>query len=329
MSIITDTVQSFLPPKRKVTPSGWVSFNAVCCHHTGSGHDNRQRGGIIVNGDGVSYHCFNCQFKASWQPGRPITTKFKKLLQWLNVPDDQITKCALDALRLKEDGPNAVHESLIPTFFDKALPKGAEPIANFLDNPPEELLPVVEYLLGRNLYLEDYPFYWTPEDGFNNRFIIPFYYKGNTVGYTARKITEGKPKYISEQQPNYVFNLDNQPWNKKFVIVCEGPMDAICVGGVAVMSSEVGAGQRLLINQLNKEVIVVPDRDHDGPKMIEQAIEFGWSVSFPSWGDGIKDINDSVKKYGRLYTLYTIVKNSVSTELKIRLNAKQWFKEEK
>ena len=63
--------------------------------------------------------------------------------------------------------------------------------------------------------------------------------------------------------------------------------------------------------------------------MIEQAIEFGWSVSFPSWGDGIKDINDSVKKYGRLYTLYTIVKNSVSTELKIRLNAKQWFKEEK
>ena len=188
MSIITDTVQSFLPPKRKVTPSGWVSFNAVCCHHTGSGHDNRQRGGIIVNGDGVSYHCFNCQFKASWQPGRPVTTKFKKLLQWLNVPDDQITKCALDALRLKEDGPNAVHESLIPTFFDKALPKGAEPITNFLDNPPEELLPVVEYLLGRNLYLEDYPFYWTPEDGFNNRLIIPFYYKGNTVGYTARKI---------------------------------------------------------------------------------------------------------------------------------------------
>ncbi len=247
----------------------------------------------------------------------------------LGFLNDQITKCALDALRLKEDGPNAVHESLIPTFFDKALPKGAEPIANFLDNPPEELLPVVEYLLGRNLYLEDYPFYWTPEDGFNNRFIIPFYYKGNTVGYTARKITEGKPKYISEQQPNYVFNLDNQPWNKKFVIVCEGPMDAICVGGVAVMSSEVGAGQRLLINQLNKEVIVVPDRDHDGPKMIEQAIEFGWSVSFPSWGDGIKDINDSVKKYGRLYTLYTIVKNSVSTELKIRLNAKQWFKEEK
>jgi hypothetical protein len=95
------------------------------------------------------------------------------------------------------------------------------------------------------------------------------------------------------------------------------------------MSSEVGAGQRLLINQLNKEVIVVPDRDHDGPKIIEQAIEFGWSVSFPSWGDGIKDINDSVKKYGRLYTLYTIVKNSVSTELKIRLNSKHWFKEEK
>ena len=45
-------------------------------------------------------------------------------------------------------------------------------------------------------------------------------------------------------------------------------------------------------------------------------------------GSGII-LNQAIKKYGRQYTLYTIVKNSVSTELKIRLNAKQWFKEEK
>jgi hypothetical protein len=43
MSIITDTINSYLPAKRKQTPSGWISFNAVCCD------DKRQRGGLIFN----------------------------------------------------------------------------------------------------------------------------------------------------------------------------------------------------------------------------------------------------------------------------------------
>ena len=91
MSLIIDTVTSHLPPKRKATPSGWISFNAVCCHHNGNTMDTRARGGIMIT-EGVSYHCFNCGFKASWQPGRPLSVKFKKLLRWLNVEDNIITK---------------------------------------------------------------------------------------------------------------------------------------------------------------------------------------------------------------------------------------------
>lgn len=325
MSLITDTVQQHLPPRRKITPSGWISFNAVCCHHNGTGADTRQRGGIIVNGEGVSYHCFNCQFKASWQPGRQITAKFKKLLRWLNVSDDLITKCALEALKLKEDGTGSDYTSQLPTFFDKALPRGAKPFKEWLSDPPDEFKPVVEYVYSRGFDFYSYPWYWTDEDGFTNRLIIPFYYKEKIVGYTARKITHGNPKYISEQQPGFVFNLDNQSWDRQFVIVCEGPIDAICVDGVAVMSQEVGPQQRLLIDQLKREVIVVPDRDHEGPKIVEQAVEFGWSVSFPEFED-CKDINDAVIKYGRLYTLYNIIKSKESNGLKIQLKAKTWFK---
>lgn len=325
MSLITDTVYSNLPFKRKTTPSGWISFNAVCCHHNGTSQDIRQRGGIIVNGDGVSYHCFNCQFKTSWQPGRTITPKFRKLLRWLGVGDDLITKCTLESLRLKEDGTGTNYKSKLPVFLDKALPRGSKPIIDYLDNPPDDLMPVLEYLQKRNLYLEDYPFYWTEEDGLKNRLIIPYYYQGRIVGYTCRKINDGKPKYISEQQPGYVFNLDRQNLDNKFVIVCEGQIDAITIDGVAIMSSEIGDQQRSLIDGLKKDIIVVPDRDHDGPKIVEQAVEFGWAVSFPDWGD-IKDINESSVKYGRLATLYKIVTNIQQTELKIRLQAKQWFK---
>jgi hypothetical protein len=327
MSLIIDTVQSYLPAKRKVTPSGWVSFNAVCCHHNGTSADNRQRGGIMVN-EGVSYHCFNCGFKASWQPGRKVSVKLKKLMQWLGVADDTITKCSLEAMRIEEDSSYKGERSLIPTFIDKAMPIGTKSLTEWLKHPSDELVPVLEYLASRNLYVDDYDWHWTDEDGFSNRLIVPFYHEHRLVGYTARKITAGKPKYISEQQPGYVFNLDRQHYERKYVIVTEGPIDAICVDGVAVMSAEISASQHALISQLQREVIVVADRDDAGYRMVEQALEYGWSVSFPAWDDGIKDVNDAVIKYGKLYTLYSILRSKESNNLKIQLLARKWFKKE-
>jgi DNA primase len=154
---------------------------------------------------------------------------------------------------------------------------------------------------------------------------VPFYYQKRVVGYTARLIRDGKVKYISDQQPGYVFNLDRQDYTRQFVIVCEGPLDAICVDGVAVMSNELGPQQKHLIARLQREVIVVPDRDEAGLKMIEQAIEWGWSVSMPEWADGIKDINDAVQTYGKIYTLLSIVQAKESMPLKIQLRMKKWI----
>lgn len=331
MSLIIDTVQAYLPAKRKHTPSGWTSFNAVCCIHNGTTADTRQRGGIMITADSVSYHCFNCQFKASWQPGRPLTAKFKKLLSWLHVPDDLINKCTFEALKLKNESTTTKFGDLIPTFLDKALPRGAKPISEWINGTyPQKLIPVIEYIYNTRGYtLDDYNWHWTDELGFRDRLIIPFYYQNRIVGYTSRKITDGKPKYISEQQPGYVFNLDRQTYDRKFVIVCEGPIDAIAVDGIAIMGSDLAAGQKTMINRLQREVIVIPDRDQDGLKMVQQAIDNNWSVSFPEWDLGIKDINDAVKKYGKLYTLYSIVQSKVESELKIQLLAKKWFRENK
>jgi len=321
MSLIADTLLSYLPSKRKQTPSGWISFNAPCCD------DKRQRGGFIVNGgDAVSYHCFNCGVKASWQPGRTISQKMSKLMRDLNMPDDVISQLRLEALRLNENSTATVRQ-VIPTFEARALPLDSEPIVNFLDNPPDKLMPVIEYLLSRNLYLEDYPFYWTPKIGFSNRVIIPFYKDGVIVGYTARAVNDSKPKYISEQQPGYVFNLDKQQYDRKFVIVCEGPIDAISIDACALMGAEIKDSQNWLLKQLSKEVILIPDRDHEGPRTVEQALEFGWSVSMPNWPEGVKDVNDAVIKLGKLSTLHLIVSAKESNNLKIQLRVKQWFKD--
>ena len=44
MSSILDTFRTLLPPRAKASPSGWISFNAPCCHHRGHNQDKRKRG---------------------------------------------------------------------------------------------------------------------------------------------------------------------------------------------------------------------------------------------------------------------------------------------
>ncbi len=329
MSLIADTLLTFLPAKRKTTPSGWISFNAPCCD------DKRQRGGFIMNaGDAVSYHCFNCGFKASWQPGRTISAKMNKLMQDLNMPDDVISQLRLEALRLNQND-NAQIRQVIPTFDERALPMDAKSLEEWStwielqgwENTDQELINAFCYLRNnRGIDPYSYPFYWTNKIGFKNRVIIPFYKDGKIVGYTARATNDAKPKFISEQQPGYVFNLDRQTHDREFVIVCEGPFDAISIDGCALLGAEIKDSQNWLLKQLGKEIILVPDRDHEGPRTVEQAIEYGWSVSMPDWPDGVKDVNDAYRKLGKLATLWLIIDAKETNSLKIQLRAKKWFK---
>ena len=73
------------------------------------------------------------------------------------------------------------------------------------------------------------------------------------------------------------------------------------------------------MKKLNKEIIIVPDNDKPGKKFIEYAIENNWYASKPDWGSDVKDISDAVKKFGRLYTLASIIKYKVSGEIKITM----------
>ena len=326
MSIVFDTLTQYLPPKRKTTPSGWTSFNAPCCIHNGDSADKRQRGGLISNGDeGVSYHCFNCGFKCSWQPGRNLSGKMRRLLQWLNAPDDTINKLALTVMQENEGIKPTEQLVEMPTFKTVPLPDDAVKIADIKEFNKYSLA-ILEYMSTRGLNLDDTDYYWSPSLGYRDRLIIPFLYEKRIVGWTARTVQSDKqPKYMSEQQPGFVYGLDEQGHNKVFCIVCEGPMDAIHVDGTALLGSEVKDQQAMIINKVGKQIIVVPDRDQAGAKLIDQAIELGWSVSLPEWTDDINDIGDAVAKYGRLYTLYSIVNNAESNELKIRLRSKKWL----
>jgi hypothetical protein len=330
MSVVVEIFKSALPYKKKTTPSGWTSFNAPCCHHRGESADTRQRGGVRFN-DGLVYNCFNCGYTASWKPGRQISNKLKNLMRWMGAPDDTINKMVFEALR--EEAPENQNRPAkeIVTFHNKELPEGSLPIQEWIDEEldkelEQKLANVVSYLVGRGCDPLDETFYWSPASGFDDRVIIPFWYEERVVGWTARKVREGKPKYLSDQHPHFVFNLDSVTQNQRYLFVVEGPFDALAVNGVALLHNEISEDQARIINKLGKEVIVIPDQDKAGSKLIDDALKYDWSVAFPTWEDDIKDAASAVQKYGSLFVVLDAIKTSAAGSIKITLYKKSFEK---
>lgn len=313
-------IVSYLPAKRKQTSSGWISFNAPCCIHRGDTQDKRSRGGIKTNDNqSWSYHCFNCGYTASFVLGRNITFKARRLLEWLNVPAEEIEKINLESLRHRSiEGMLGERQQLVSKlqsieFEDSDLPADTQPLNE----------QAMEYLCKRQAPL-DYPFLYKsmPRPGI----VIPFTYNNQVVGHTTRFLDDRAPRYIQEIQHGYVFGTDLQKSNWQYAMIVEGVFDALCIGGLAVLHAEINDAQVRLIRSLDREIIVVPDQDLAGMKLVDRAIELGWSVSIPTWPAGVKDVNDAVIRLGRLTTLALIIQSRETSKIKIELRRKNLLK---
>lgn len=322
-------ILSYLPAKRKQTPSGWLSFNASCCQHNGGTVDKRGRGGLKATDDGWSYHCFNCGFTASFTLGRTVSYKAKRFLGWLGVPENEIEHLNLESLR---------HKSIHGLIDDRA--KMFQVLSDIKFEEADDFPPYSEVITP------EYPLYWdyirkrkVPEDfpmmtAIKNDGIhwvrpfvlVPFTFENTVVGWSARFLDNKAPKFINHSQPGYVFGTDLQKPDWQHVLVMEGLFDALSIDGLAVMHNTISDSQARLIRSLGKEVTVVPDQDKAGLELIERAVELGWAVSIPNWEPGIKDVNDAVIKYGKLGTLLTILEARETSKIKIEIRKKQLAK---
>lgn len=316
-------ILSYLPAKRKQTPSGWISFNCPCCN------EKRSRGGLKLNDQGWSYHCFNCGHTASFVIGRTLGYKATKLLEHLGVPEVEINALNLESLR---------HRSIHGILDDRARVTNA--ISNISFEEFDEFPP------GSELITQEHPLYWNylrdrcvPEDfpamttirtdgihWVRPHVTIPFTYDGKIVGWSARFLDNKAPKYINHSQPGYVFGTELQHPDWQYAIVVEGLFDALCIDGLAVMHNTVSDAQARLIRNLGKDIIVVPDQDKAGLELIDRAVELGWSVSIPDWPQEVKDVNDAVVKFGKLATLLTIMQARETSRIKIELRKKNLAK---
>jgi hypothetical protein len=343
---ISDFTEQLWRRGRKVKPSqgGWLSGNAVCCHHNGENADSRGRGGLNLPGDGgVVWHCFNCGFKTRYVPGLTLSFKYRKLLKWMGANENEIQRLILESLRLKNtiliENSIAVQEEF--SFEARQLPSNATNIIEAViasgENVSEDLANAVKYVHDRCIDFSKYNFFWSSniENKLYHRVIVPFYYKNQIVGYTARltDTTTKIKKYHSDHPGHFVFNLDNQHKDNKIVLVVEGPFDAMSVDGVSTQTNDISEQQADIIESLGKDVIVIPDFDKHynkqgrevwpGEVTINRALEYGWSVSFPVWRKDCKDVNDAVIKYGKLFTLKSILDEVESNPIKIQILEKR------
>jgi DNA primase len=132
------------------------------------------------------------------------------------------------------------------------------------------------YLQARNMPA-DYPFLYKtmPRPGV----VIPFTYDSQVVGHATRFLDDRTPRYINDTPSGYVFGTDLQGRDWRYVLVVEGVFDALSIGGLAVLHADINDAQARLIRSLDREVVVVPDQDAAGMRLVDRAVELGWSVT--------------------------------------------------
>ena len=315
-------ILNLIPGKKKLTQSGWHSFNAICCQNRGHKADKRGRGGIKFDGENWSYHCFNCNFKCNFILGRSINKPTRTFLNYCGLDNDSINKYSLESLQHKDllDFVKVKREKKKIKFKEMHLPD-----AELIDVNNVKHKIYVDYLTKRKININDYPFMCTPdaEGRQANRVIIPYTYENKIVGHTSRFLDNRTPKFINIQQQGFVFGIDLQKPEYEVCIVVEGIFDALSINGCALTHNTISEQQSDIIKNLNKKVIVVPDQDKTGLEICDKALDLGFYVSIPNWETDVKDVNDAVIKYGKVATLLSILQSSTNSKIKVEIKRKQ------
>jgi hypothetical protein len=260
--------------------------------------------------------------------GRNLSFRARRLLEWLNVPPEEIERVNLESLRhrsiegILDDRQRTANALEGIRFEDRDCP--------YVDIITPEHREQWQYLRDRGVP-EDYPCMLAVSydkrglAGMLGRMavVIPFTYDNRMVGHTMRFMDDRAPKYIHDTQPGYVFGTDLQQPSWHHVLVMEGVFDALSISGLAVLHAEISDAQARLIRSLGREVTVVPDQDQAGMKLVDRALELGWAVSMPDWPEGCKDVNDAVKLFGKFGALVTIMQARETSRVKIELRRRQ------
>lgn len=298
-------------------------FFSVLCKVCGDHGKKGKRAGFTFEGDSVGYHCFNCGHNAGYSPSKHATMpkNMVAVLDAYGIPKIDWEPVLFAHLANQHQSSTDVKPTIVNIEPKQVVfPPFFYPLK---DDPNDEWAQyAIEYVTSRKLDWNDYPFYLVrrqPEHPDNKkwygRLIIPIFKDGKLVFWQGRDLTDlHTQKYLSpaDDKDKIVSNFDRlRLYTEDPLFITEGWFDAEHVQGVAIFGSTLTDAQTKWLNQSHRLKVVIPDRFGDGHLLARAALELGWSVSLPDIGS-CKDVNDAVRKYGKLYTLTTIKENMCS-----------------
>lgn len=328
MHPIVEYIYNLLPP-HKQRHNGWIYFNCPMCHYT-EASDTKERGNILFFDDGFVYQCFNCKFKCGFHLGGYLSRNCSQFIKELAGTQELIKLVKMVKEYNEKNGDTVIEQRVVKREF-RDIPEGYKSIRESMANHEDNLYfqYAEAYIKERSPRLLNWAdLMW--KDG-SSSFLIPCYENGRIVGYSLRRLEDDvNNKYMHFVPQGYVFNYDNLYLPRQYEIITEGQLDALSINCLSILSNEFTQDRlrRIMPFIDNKEIIIMPDRDKAGKKLVDQVIDddLPFSVSFPNWDYGIKDTFDAVNKYGRLYTIYTILTSKESNKDLIKMKSMTWFR---
>jgi hypothetical protein len=296
------------------------------------------RAGFVLNGDNIGFHCFNCGVGIKHEDsGEGISTKMLNVLEAFGVPKKDILH-VVNAKRVKT--PNKKKDKSArpkPQFKTLQIPDHFYKLSEASEDNVIAQNAIAFIEKKKFIKADEYPFYLStattknpdPKEinkakSMRNRLIIPAFRNDKMIYYIGRSLDEDNvKKYLNAPIPktNIIYGMDNLYKNQESILfVTEGFFDSFHLKGVAVLENHMTKDQIELLNSSPRRKVVVPDRHGDSRKLAEQAINLGWGISVPEWGDCI-DVCESILKYGKLLTLDMIMKSiKEGPKAKLHLN---------
>lgn len=320
--------------------TGWYPVLHTACDHGKKG----PRAAFKFDGDKVAFHCFNCPLKAVYDPnhigreGQPLmSNNMQQVMADFNIPEDEWQQVLWSALKNRDSGVVPAKASEVQTSIEPMevpLPDTFYPLTEATEDDKWAMI-ARYYLEDREIDPSSYPFMLSKKTDIPHlkkwfgRVIIPIYKDNKVIFYTGRDLTgKALKKYESPavSRDRVIYGFDKLFENNDLPLyIVEGWFDAFVIDGVAIFGNEFSSTKIKWLNRSRRKKVYIPDQFGDGFRAAKQAIDAGWSISTPDFGD-CKDVSAAVQKYGKLYVMQTLAQHTASG-FEAELNARIYCKE--
>lgn len=307
---------------------GWYPVVCKVCNDHGK---KGLRAAFRFDDGKIGYNCFNDpSCNAAFDPAQtePLSKGMERLLQAYNIPEREYEWLNMELLKKRDRGDSPIVRNnsspsikIAPDIIE--MPRFFKKMSD-VDISDTWRIIAEDYLSNeRAIDPSAYPFYLSYKDDvfphwkkWYGRLIIPFYdSRGNLIFYQGRDLTGSyTKKYLSpdssiSDKECILFGYDQLTRRTdEPIYIVEGFFDAFPINGVAVMGNRFTESMLFHLRRSHRPKVVIPDRTGKGYLLAYEALKEGWSISTPDISN-CKDINDAVKRFGKLYTMKTIAEN--------------------